>query len=461
MNHTSHTRAVRFLSGLFYFFSVFIFINAFNFQHNPPSGWYKQILPQNLPPLNDLTFQDSLTGYAITLQDADSIGYVIKTTNGGDNWIYILEEPQGRTFTDIEFLNAATGFVCTQWNRGTSRLYKTSNGGDTWELLNNPPTLFTYDDLCVLNESEIWAANDLGLEGGVFRSTDGAVTWQNRYYELGRQPDRIHMINSRIGFISDGDNVTSWLRKTTDAGESWTEIPNGDGWYNIFFQDSLVGWRTLFDDERNFQKTTDGGLSWSTLLEYSAGNPVVYVLSYSIVGEGTIWGSSYEAFIRYPGNKRRGVIFRTTNAGFNWGYQLPDTSFGWTHFKFCQFAGPKIGWAYVGVHTLTGGDTVTYPLTSVGSQGSEIPPDFRLYQNYPNPFNPTTIIEYELQSPNKVMLKVCDSGGREVRILVNSRQHSGKHKVEFNGRGLSSGVYFYILYLGGSEVQSRKMVLLR
>ncbi len=142
--------------------------------------------------MNDLTFQDSLTGYAITLQDADSIGYVIKTTNGGDNWIYILEEPQGRTFTDIEFLNAATGFVCTQWNRGTSRLYKTSNGGDTWELLNNPPTLFTYDDLCVLNESEIWAANDLGLEGGVFRSTDGAVTWQNRYYELGRQkPDRI------------------------------------------------------------------------------------------------------------------------------------------------------------------------------------------------------------------------------------------------------------------------------
>ncbi|MBK6876080.1 MAG: T9SS type A sorting domain-containing protein [Ignavibacteria bacterium] len=130
-------------------------------------------------------------------------------------------------------------------------------------------------------------------------------------------------------------------------------------------------------------------------------------------------------------------------------------------FVFCEFLDPKIGWAYSSVHTVSGGDSVTFPLTSAGSQSTSLPPSYRLFQNYPNPFNPSTTIEYELDISSNVLLKISDTQGKEVRSLVNSRQQSGKHKVEFDAEGLPSGIYFYSLYLEKSFVQTRKMILIR
>ena len=457
MNHTSHSRAGRLLSSLFYFFSIFVFINAFNFQHNPPGGWYRQFLPENLPPLNNLTFKDSLTGYGVTVRGSDGNSYVIRTTNGGDNWSYVLTENSGRTFLDIEFINAHTGFAGTDWFAGT-RLYKTTDGGNNWIILNNPPTEPAYLDLSVLSENEIWTTDDIAFDGGVFRTTNGGTTWQRKYYNLSYQADRVYMINSRIGFISNGDNVNSWLRKTTDAGDTWVEIANGDGWYNIYFADSLAGWRSRGFD---LQRTTDGGLSWTTLLQSSAGNPDIGISSFSVLEDGTIWGVDWDANILYPNNELRGIIFKSNDAGGNWGYQLPDTSFRMPFFVFCEFVNTRVGWAYNSVHTLAGGDTTTYPLTSVSNQSTNVASSFILYQNYPNPFNPSTTIEYELKSACTVMLKVSDINGREVRTLVNSRQHPGGYKVDFNTGRLPSGVYFYSLYLNGLIAQSRRMLLIK
>lgn len=208
-------------SGLLYFFSIFIFINAINFQHNPPSGWYRQSLPQNLPPINVLTFKDSLTGYAVTMLNSDNKSYVIKTTDGGDNWSFVLTDSSGRMFTDVEFLNSSTGFVCTNYETGGGKLLRTTNGGIEWSAQNNPNSFFAYDDLYVLSESELWAVWDAPFDGGVFRTTNGGTTWQRKYYSLSFPADRIYMVNSRIGFISDGYIPNSYLRKTTD---SWRDL---------------------------------------------------------------------------------------------------------------------------------------------------------------------------------------------------------------------------------------------
>ena len=66
----------------------------------------------------------------------------------------------------------------------------------------------------------------------------------------------------------------------------------------------------------------------------------------------------------------------------------------------------------------------------------------RLEQNYPNPFNPKTVISYELSQTYHVKLVVYDVLGRAVAVLVNEQKAAGHHQVEFNGSGLSSGVYF-------------------
>jgi hypothetical protein len=89
-----------------------------------------------------------------------------------------------------------------------------------------------------------------------------------------------------------------------------------------------------------------------------------------------------------------------------------------------------------------------------------IPQKFALEQNYPNPFNPITQINYQLPVNARVLLKIYDTLGREVRTLVNERQNAGNHSVTLNGSNLPSGVYFYRLHTGGS-VQTKKMVILK
>ncbi len=85
---------------------------------------------------------------------------------------------------------------------------------------------------------------------------------------------------------------------------------------------------------------------------------------------------------------------------------------------------------------------------------------YDLAQNYPNPFNPSTWIEYELASAGDVRLEVFDMLGRKVATLVSARQNAGVHRINFNARTLSSGVYFYTIRAGRFS-QTKKMMLIK
>ena len=89
-----------------------------------------------------------------------------------------------------------------------------------------------------------------------------------------------------------------------------------------------------------------------------------------------------------------------------------------------------------------------------------IPVAFHLSQNYPNPFNPTTTIEYSIPQPEFVTIKVYDILGREVKTLVNRQMQKGSYKLNFDGSGLASGIYFYRIK-SGSFIQTKKAVLLK
>ncbi len=99
--------------------------------------------------------------------------------------------------------------------------------------------------------------------------------------------------------------------------------------------------------------------------------------------------------------------------------------------------------------------------------------DFRLkLTNYPNPFgntsnvyNPTTVIQYNIASGNTeriqhTVLKIYDVLGREVSTLVNEFKQPGEYSVIFDGRNLSSGVYFIKLRVAEKEL-IKKIVYLR
>jgi len=81
-------------------------------------------------------------------------------------------------------------------------------------------------------------------------------------------------------------------------------------------------------------------------------------------------------------------------------------------------------------------------------------------ENYPNPFNPSTMIQYQIIEGGFVSVKVYDNLGREVAVLVNKEQPSGRYSVTFDASKLSSGVYFYTINAKDFN-KVKKMILLR
>jgi hypothetical protein len=88
------------------------------------------------------------------------------------------------------------------------------------------------------------------------------------------------------------------------------------------------------------------------------------------------------------------------------------------------------------------------------------PVEFNLSQNYPNPFNPSTTIYYALPEASNVTLKIFNTLGEEVSVLVNSVMEAGTHEVNFEASQLNSGIYFYQLRTG-NFVETKKMMLLK
>jgi len=89
-----------------------------------------------------------------------------------------------------------------------------------------------------------------------------------------------------------------------------------------------------------------------------------------------------------------------------------------------------------------------------------VPDKFYLSQNYPNPFNPTSNLGFGISKLGFISLKVYDSQGKEVAVLVNENKAPGYYNIQFDGSNLSSGVYYYRLESKGF-VQTKRMMLLK
>jgi hypothetical protein len=87
-------------------------------------------------------------------------------------------------------------------------------------------------------------------------------------------------------------------------------------------------------------------------------------------------------------------------------------------------------------------------ITGIIDNSNTIPSDYILYQNYPNPFNPITKIKFDIPKSEQVNLKIYDLLGKEISTLVNENLKKGIYEVDFNGKDLPSGIYFYQLKAG-------------
>ena len=447
------------LTSGFFYLSILFFLIGFNFTDTPPpSGWYQQFMP-NLGgrSITDVFFLDSLTGWGVTnaTNQNNDTTYVLKTTNGGDNWVIQYGKIQtGGGFPGyyrVYFLNQNTGFVC-----GVKGIDKSINGGSNWVSLNAP--LNSYLDLSVLNQDTIWSVSSNSLTGGVYRTSNGGASW-DRQLDLGSSnPNHIYMFDGSMGFISK-NGTGGYVKKTTDGGSSWFTVDSAasSGFTDMYFADYFNGWRAF----ASMKKTTNGGLNWQSQIMPHGGNIITTTVEkFSNVNKDTIWGVG--GSLQYPNFQSRGMICKTTDGGNNWGFQMPDTAIHISGYDFCKFVNKRNGWAYTGspgVHTTTGGDTVWYYGIQKTSTG--VPNNFILKQNYPNPFNPRTVIPYSLKSAGYVRIIAYDLLGREVQRMVDGKQSAGEYEVDFMGKFTATGVYFYRMTVDDVVIDTKRMILLK
>ena len=462
--HTAnlHTTFSSVLKGLIVV-SFVLFLSAAGFQDKFTSGWQLQVLPdignQNVA---GIEFLDSLNGFFITNNTTiTDTSYVCRTTNGGSNWFMVYKDK--KDYFKIKFANKLTGYICGGYNSYNGNILKSTNGGFNWYSTGIAPSLWI-DDISVLNADTLWFASDIDFEGGLYLSTNGGQNWENKYNSFGQNPDKIYMVNKNLGFMSCNQKYTG---RTTNGGVNWQITPDDSAFTSITFADSLIGWKSFI----KLEKTTDGGQTWirQTLPSVPHVNfNSKFVSSFYTLNKDSVFavGGVYGVTETSPW---LGLIYKTTNSGLNWGYQIPDTSFRISALSNICFVTEKKGWAFSWsskyLYTDVGGNDTTY-YTSIPNENQILPKDYVLEQNYPNPFNSSTIINYQLSKPSFTRIKIYNITGKEVAVLVNKQKTAGKYQITFNAESLPSGIYFYTLELSSNSSskilsETKRMMLIK
>ena len=180
----------------------------------------------------------------------------------------------------------------------------------------------------------------------------------------------------------------------------------------------------------------------------------VYGFSYMDAGHycaqtpdgGYIIGASCRAFTSFD----FWVLRLDSNGDTLWTkvIEKPDTDESLYSIDICDDGGYLLS----GNISVPGGDCDIYVVkleaeTGVDELSNGLPNRTSIAQNYPNPFNANTVIGFSASSKQNVMIKLYDILGREMRTICNDTFEPGYHKINFDGSLLSTGIYFYTLYV--------------
>jgi len=187
-------------------------------------------------------------------------GGVYKTTDGGNTWLnvsdgYFKTGSVGALAvapSDANVVYAGMGETCIRGNMSAGDgVYKSINGGDTWKHIGLGDTHFIGEMVVhPKNPDVVWVAalgHAFGSDGnkrrGVFKTTDGGQTWSKVLYKgpkAGAVDIEIDPTNPRVLYASLWEAYrTPWkmvsggpgsgLYKSTDGGETWTNISTRPG----------------------------------------------------------------------------------------------------------------------------------------------------------------------------------------------------------------------------------------
>lgn len=166
----------------------------------------------------DFTSEDTayLAGY----------GYVLRTADGAESWVEVLEEQTIGTY--LNFTDHNTGVV----HSGTT-VSHTLDAGETWTHFENAPDGTSY----YLNVDTGYVIAQYGF---LYRTTDGGFSWTNIYH-FDYEPNKLVFPDANTGYACGTNGM---LYKTIDAGYNWTIINTGtqNTFQFLCFPDTTVGY---------------------------------------------------------------------------------------------------------------------------------------------------------------------------------------------------------------------------
>ncbi|MFA5011758.1 MAG: T9SS type A sorting domain-containing protein [Ignavibacteria bacterium] len=377
-------------------------------------------------------------------------------------------------YDDIAFINTLTGWV----NHHSGKVYKTTNGGIDWILIFNDSSYYFSNKLSFLNELTGWS----GLTNGLCKTTNGGVSWtkQNIPSMSGISFPGISVVNSNLVYVCGNSQGIPKIAKTTDNGTTWSVTSINlllNGVYDIkFFNENIglaAGYKNgnyLINSNGSILYTSNGGANWSNRYTTNAvgvnASKIFFNYDNSVGGvviEGAVTpsvflktldqGSTFsEIAFTNSSYISQAIGFKNSNIGWVGGSKLTNapiyyTVNGGNSFDTVRWGRNITSFVFVNdtIAFASGYNIYKYSNGSdvgIGNNNEEIR-SYYLSQNYPNPFNPSTKINYVLPNRGFVSLKVYDNNGRDIQTLLNENLNAGTYSVEFNGEGLSSGIYFY------------------
>lgn len=409
------------------------------------------------------------------------------STNNGATWSSqrtLAQDDQSRAALTTNDIPASPyyGLTYAVWVRFSPPypiwFSSTSDGGATWSsasAINSPSQRGQGGDIVVGPEGNLYVCWSAVISSSPFtedavgfaRSTNGGVSWsvQESAFDMngiagtfpaksnirvnglpriavdrsgGPYNGSLYIVTTERTLSPAGNDPDIILHRSTNAGATWSpgarvnqDAPNngkhqffpaihvdGNGGVNILYYDD----RSTTNDSSGvfLSRSTDGGTTWSD----------------------------------HPISDRN---FRPQPiGGLGQGYQgdnIAMTSVGdtlWPLWMDNRSGLYQIWTSVVGIPDLD---------TDVAEESE--PRTFSIEQNYPNPFNPTTAIEYVLQQGGHVTFAVFDGSGKEVAVLVNTRQDAGRHKIQFDAGkyALASGVYTYRLRVDTRSIVKRMILV--
>ncbi len=268
---------------------------------------------------------------------------------------------------------------------------------------------------------------------------------------------------------NDGGNPVNWTKLNIDLNFSGahrvdTADINGDGRLDVIgagYIGNLIGWWKNNGDE-----------SWTRqILEYNFSTAcIAYASDMDGDGDMDIMGTS-------QGLNEVALWLNNGGDPVQWNKIIVDNNFYrvWPLYA-CDIDadGDKdiiAGSSHQGNNQIRWYESLGDTTTNIYNKFDPMnPKEIYLYQNYPNPFNPVTIIKFTIPERQFVQLKIFNTVGREIAVLVEGEMEAGEYEIEFPGKNilskntdlknLSSGIYFYQL-TAGDQARIKKMIFIK